>query len=310
MHCCIAQIHVLPIGWWVLYGFVWTWASHNNGVLSCSPLKYQLCWSRWLHENDVSWKCSDTPLHFDMLHFNVDFMIWGFPQMGGTPKTWGFIVCNIQSHEKMDDNWGYPHFRKPPFLSPIFRSWILVTARLPLFWQLDSNEIPFGWKAHQVGRLGMGAGLTTWRGTWRFTCIVLVCIEASSWCCSHVFPFASFYYVRSSLASPLQFIICLHPCSLGWTGWIRTRINRLVFLCCVEGGVTDSNIETLIKPFVLPKWPQQQLLSSYQPSVWPKEMAITEQPLDEAPTSCSVFMIINDLLVKFDLSASLAFLGI
>ena len=40
--------------------------------------------------------------------------IWGFPELGVPPNGW-FISGKIPL--KMDDDWGYPHFRKPPYLS-------------------------------------------------------------------------------------------------------------------------------------------------------------------------------------------------
>ena len=40
-------------------------------------------------------------------------ILWGYPQMDG--------FCKGKSHLEMDENWGYPYFRKPPFGSWNFR---------------------------------------------------------------------------------------------------------------------------------------------------------------------------------------------
>jgi hypothetical protein len=42
-------------------------------------------------------------------------VIWGFPQMGmpGYPNSW--MVYFMENPIKMNDDWGYPHFRKPPY---------------------------------------------------------------------------------------------------------------------------------------------------------------------------------------------------
>ena len=32
----------------------------------------------------------------------------------GVPRKW--IVYNGKFQSKMDDDWGYPHFRKPPYI--------------------------------------------------------------------------------------------------------------------------------------------------------------------------------------------------
>ena len=47
---------------------------------------------------------------------NIDGMlesIWGFHSHGGTPIA-GWFVREIPA--KMDENWGYPYFRTPPFM--------------------------------------------------------------------------------------------------------------------------------------------------------------------------------------------------
>jgi hypothetical protein len=36
----------------------------------------------------------------------------GFPIFGVTPQ---WMVYFMENPTKMDDNWGYPYFRKPPF---------------------------------------------------------------------------------------------------------------------------------------------------------------------------------------------------
>ena len=36
----------------------------------------------------------------------------GFPSHGGTPK---WMLSSVKSQSKMDDVWGYHHFRKPPY---------------------------------------------------------------------------------------------------------------------------------------------------------------------------------------------------
>ena len=33
---------------------------------------------------------------------------------GGTPHSW--MVYKGKSHVEMDDDWGYPYFRKPPYI--------------------------------------------------------------------------------------------------------------------------------------------------------------------------------------------------
>ena len=33
---------------------------------------------------------------------------------GGTPK---WMVYSGKAENKMDENWGYPHFRKPPYIT-------------------------------------------------------------------------------------------------------------------------------------------------------------------------------------------------
>ena len=47
-----------------------------------------------------------------------DIKIWGFPEMGVPQSGWFMREHPI----KMDDDWGYPHFRKPPYRYPI-RNW-------------------------------------------------------------------------------------------------------------------------------------------------------------------------------------------
>ena len=44
------------------------------------------------------------------------FTIWGFPKMG-VPQNGRFVRENLI---KMDDDWGYPYFRKPPYVPTIF----------------------------------------------------------------------------------------------------------------------------------------------------------------------------------------------
>ena len=39
--------------------------------------------------------------------------IWGFPEMGVPLYRW--MVHFMENPTKMDDDWGYAYFRKPPF---------------------------------------------------------------------------------------------------------------------------------------------------------------------------------------------------
>jgi len=42
---------------------------------------------------------------------NPSYCIWGFPKMG-EPNSW--MVDFMENPIEMDDNWWYPHSRKPP----------------------------------------------------------------------------------------------------------------------------------------------------------------------------------------------------
>jgi hypothetical protein len=42
-------------------------------------------------------------------------MYMGVSMNGGTPHSW--VVYNGEYHLEMDDDWGYPYFRKPPYKS-------------------------------------------------------------------------------------------------------------------------------------------------------------------------------------------------
>ena len=55
-----------------------------------------------------------------------------FPQPGGIPKRW-FLSWNIQL-KKIDDDWGYPYFRKHPFVDMcVYVAWLFFTC----FWQAE-----------------------------------------------------------------------------------------------------------------------------------------------------------------------------
>ena len=43
----------------------------------------------------------------------IDGFIWGFLSMEVCPKK--NIVCHGKYHLEMDDDWGYPYFREPPY---------------------------------------------------------------------------------------------------------------------------------------------------------------------------------------------------
>ena len=40
---------------------------------------------------------------------------WFFSRNGGTPSSLAGLFQG-KSHLEMDENWGYPHFRKPPYM--------------------------------------------------------------------------------------------------------------------------------------------------------------------------------------------------
>ena len=40
--------------------------------------------------------------------------IWGFPESWGYPNSW-MVYVRQNTLFQIDDDWGYPYFRKPPF---------------------------------------------------------------------------------------------------------------------------------------------------------------------------------------------------
>ena len=59
--------------------------------------------------------------------------LWGFPKSWGYPNSW--MVCNftMENTTKMDENCGYPYFRKPPKFKKIhcILQWINIMFYLP-----------------------------------------------------------------------------------------------------------------------------------------------------------------------------------
>ena len=52
---------------------------------------------------------------FEAIPGEKNSVIWGFPWPWGIPKFAGWFIINGNSQTRMDDDWGYPHFRKPPY---------------------------------------------------------------------------------------------------------------------------------------------------------------------------------------------------
>ena len=62
-------------------------------------------------------RVSTNDFSISMLNGSSNALFGGFHSHGGNPKLAGWFILENpkQKWMKMDENWGYPHFRKPPY---------------------------------------------------------------------------------------------------------------------------------------------------------------------------------------------------
>ena len=60
---------------------------------------------------------------------NGDFQKWGYPKMDGT--YWQIM----ENPTSMDDDWGYPHSRKPPYVAiSMDYLWVIQGLSMDYLW--------------------------------------------------------------------------------------------------------------------------------------------------------------------------------
>ena len=91
---------------------------------------------------------------------------WGFPSMG-VPNSW--LVFVRENPTKMDDDWGYPYFTKPPNVhaKKLWTNPWMLKLLAPVFWWTAKSRTA----SRKIWPLGHTSAGVSWRATWPVKCL-------------------------------------------------------------------------------------------------------------------------------------------